>query len=471
VVVVASSLANWERLDAYGDYQWVDYRRQDPERLIAMAHDLDAGEKSNSFNTRIVPQSFERLVVPGRVFLFTLVQLFFYSASIYKVTHGIVTGDDVNLALLFFSVISLGVSFWIVERILERRITGSRMTQINLGMAFTLNILILVMMLVQPLPAGYERDTGLILVFLFVNLISIFIFYRIGIYQIEAIMKWWLPPFLPKGKGRRNRRLYQVIFVSGLVTILLTVSFFGQDIPVSHARISPDQIDYQHVVVRDGLSLDVPGQWLEIPGGIQDDEIKPYILNAPISAVLVKANGPLNKDLALAINSYFQSPFSRQTLTIGFLELLGGEIEDIFGKIEFSLSPSSTSWRPDFHGSPVFSLAYVPEGKVDDTLIMTVWLYDKDAPYANSVQSVITNARTATNTQPIQQSILTPDITAFNSEVTAIRLEDDLGKTTVVVTLDSSSSDYFVTITGSDQVMQENRAVLEHILESMTVKN
>jgi hypothetical protein len=468
VVVVANSILDWERVKAYSDYQWVDYRGQDPERLIAMVHDLKAGEAGNSFSTRIVPQSFERLVVPARVLLFALVQLFFYSVAIFKVTRSIVAGDDVNLVLLVFSATSLIVAFWIVVRILERRITVARMAQINIGMGFALNILILVMDLMKPLPPGYERDAKLILVFLFVTVISVLIFYRIAIYQIRAIMKWWLPPFLPAGKSRANTQLSQVVLVSGLVTILLTISFFGTDIPVSHEKVSPTQITYKHVEVENGLSLDVPEHWLDIPAGIQDDEITPYILNAPLSAVLVKANGPLNKDLAWAINSYFQSPFAKETLTLAFLDHLAGNIENTFEIIAFSISPDTSPWRPENYGSPLYTTTYVPDGKIEDTLIMTVWLYDTDAPFVSSVESVVTNARFAPDThQPAQQSILAPNLTRFNSEITAIQFKEDLGKTVIVVSLDTSSSDYYVTISGPDQVLQENRLILEHILESM----
>jgi hypothetical protein len=471
VVVVASSLTDWERAKAYSDYQWVDYRKQDPERLIAMARDLKAGKESNSFNIRIVPQSFERLVVPARVFLFTLVQLFFYSATIFRLTRGIAIGTDFNLVLLIFSMISLGVSFWIVGNILDRRITVVTMTKINLGMSFALNMLILIIDLVKPLPPGYERDTKLILVFLFVNVISVFIFYRVGIFQIETIMKWWLPQSLRAGKNQPNKELSRVALLSGLVTILFTISFFGKDIPVSHDKLPPNQVTYEQVKLASDLSLDVPVHWLDIPKGIQDDGITPYILNVPLSAVLVKANGPSNKDLALTINSYFQSPFATETLTLALFDLLGGRIENVFQKIVFSISPGSVPWHPEDYGSPIFTTTCVPGGKIEDTLIMTVWLYRMNTPFVVSVDTVVANARIAPNTQPVQPNILAPNITGFNSEATAIKFKENPEKTVVVLSLDTSGSDYYVTISGSDQVLEENKLVLEHILESLNPQN
>jgi hypothetical protein len=467
VVVLASSLADWERVKEYSDYQWVDYRRQDPERLIAMARDLEAGKQSNSFNTRIVPESFERPVIPRRVFLFTLVQLLFYSVAIFKMTRSLVTGEDVNLGWLIFGGLSLAVSFWIVEKILERRITILRMTQINLAMAFALNLLVLIVGLVEPRPPGTTINTTAILALLLLNVVSILIFYRLGMYQMSTIMKWWLPPDVPPGRGRRNRQLLQTTFVAGLVTILLTVSFFGTNIPVSHAKVLPTQVTYRPVDLMNGLSLDVPEHWLQTPAGIRDHEITPYVLHAPLSAVLVKADGPLNKGLAVAINSYFQSPFASQSLIIGYLYSLGGKIESTFTMISFALDPNSVPWQPENYGSPIFTTAYVPEGKVEDTLILTVWLYRADTPFISSVGSVVANAPTAPNTQPAEENILPANIAGFDREVTAIQFKDDPGKTVIVAALDTSGSDYYVTVSGPSQLLRENSSVLEHILESI----
>jgi hypothetical protein len=470
IVVLASSLTDWERVKEYGDYQWVDYRRQEPERLIAMARDLEAGRESNRFYTRIVPQSFERLVIPARVFLFLLVQLLLFNISIFEVTRGIVTGEPDNLVLLIVSVISLAVSFWIAAKILERRITVLRMTQINLGMVFAVNILALVMVLAQPLPPGYERVTGAILGWFLFNVILLFIFFRFGIYQVNTIMKWWLPPLLPEGQNRPNKQLTLITLVSGVVAILLTVSFFGSSIPVSHEKLLPNQIHYKHVPFVGSLSLDVPDHWLDIPGGVQDDEITTYILNVPISAVLVKANGPSSKNLAFKINSYFRSPY-KESLIISYLYGLGEKIERTFDIISYALpgGNSGSPWQPEIYGYPLYTIVYVPDGEIENPLIMTIWSYTADPKIVPSIDSVLTDARTAPNTRPAQQSTLTPNITGFNSDVAVFQLREDPGKTVVVVALDTSDSDYYVTISGPERVLQENRLVLEHILESIAM--
>ena len=82
VVVIASSLNSSQEFAAYKRYQWLDYRQQDPERLVAMARDMKGGQGSNSFSTRITPQSFQRLVLPQGVLLFVIIQLIFFNVSV-----------------------------------------------------------------------------------------------------------------------------------------------------------------------------------------------------------------------------------------------------------------------------------------------------------------------------------------------------------------------------------------------------
>ena len=233
------------------------------------------------------------------------------------------------------------------------------------------------------------------------------------------------------------------VLVSGIAVILITISFFGTNIPVSHAAIASEDVLYKQVFVEDDISMEVPEHWLAIPEGIRADQISPYILNIPLSDALLKANGPLNKELAHALNAYFQSPLSVKTLTILILDSLGKEIEGIFERITFSISPGSSTWQPQNYGFPAYTLAYVPNGQIDDTLIMTIWRYETNAIFVSSVQAVVKNAESAPHTRLVEGNILAPNILGYNSEIIAFERTQEPGKTIIVVTFDTTGNDYF----------------------------
>jgi len=468
VVVLASRLSSSQRYADYYRYQWVDYRQQDPERLVAMARDMKGGQGINSFSTRIIPRDFLRMVLPQRVFLFAIIQLIFLNVTIARLARIFALGDEFNTLALISIAGSLVVSMVVIQRILERRITIEAMVRINLATAFAINLAALVVRLTQPTPPGVQRDDRLGL-FVVVNIVSLFLFYFIGRYQIGTIMKWWLPSFYARGTGLggKNTWLLRTVAISGIVVALLTLSFFGPDIPVSHAIIPPQQVQYERVDIEGGLSLSVPDHWLIIPRGVGAEDITPYIRNTPFSMLLLEASGPLNEGLAYAINGYFQSPLAGNTLEIAMLISLGEVVSDVYGNIIFFLSPGSAPWRPDYFGVPVYTTAYVPDGDTEDALTVIVYAYYDDTPFSSSVSGVATRARNAPNTQQSDLSIASPVLSGVEIDSAFFALEDELRVKKALFTYDTHGRDYFMVISGPNRALREFDTMLEEIIASV----
>lgn len=471
IVIVASSFPPSPIITDYQRYQWLDYRRQDPERLVAMALDIRRGHEINSFSTHIVPQDFQRVLVPRRVFLFTAVSLVFYNLTIAQLARALAVGQDVSVLGVIYVAASLMIAAGVLQRVMLRTITVTTIALINVALAFGSNLIFFISALMFTPPAGYTRSSGNLPQWAAINAVAIVAGYFIARYQLNTILQWWLPPadaFASRTSDLRAPALLRAIAVSGAVVALVTVGFFGAEVAAAQPDVPPQDVVYHTVEVDGGLRLDVPSHW---PRAYYSDNMDPYVRNVPIAAIIRQADGPVNDTIATTINMYFQSGLFGSSLVVSSLVALGESVEQVFDTIIWSLSSRNARWRPTYYGAPVFSTA-TSDG--ERAVVASVWAFTN--PYnmrGLGLNRVISDLGEAGNVEVRSFSFSTAfaDHPFALVNNTAFYYADDPETLHIALTLDTQAQDYFVIIKGPPELIAAASPLLEQLIASARFEN
>ena len=274
IFVVASALDNWDRFQPFAHFQWVDYRLQWRERLDAMAQDLlvrDGDNMTHSFSTRLVPQNFNILLLPGRIAFYTGLQLFsfnlFIAGLIRSMGQTLTVTDVVGLG---FGVFSSLTGLWIVNRVMRREITVVNIVLINFALTNAAVLLGIVLALIQ-FPVSNPNLIWLALALLLIGItIGEGIGLLLGWVILDILLDGWLPSYLPSTiklpRLRRDLHLWRRNAVTGVLVALFTLLLIGAPLE-------------------------------SLPGENGRD--------IPIAAVLRRVDNQFNRDVADALNALF----------------------------------------------------------------------------------------------------------------------------------------------------------------------
>jgi hypothetical protein len=201
IFIVAAALGDAERFRRYAHYQWVDFRRQMPGSLDAMAEDLlifGADIVSHSFGTRQTPQSFDMPILPIRVAGYVGLQYFAFNFSIVLIVGNALT-DALNFNPLLYAVfvgISLVVGMWVVNRVVKREITTDTILNINLVMGI-LSLIATYTVQLTSVPDGMRIDGGRLFQSIAANVVGLVIGYVVGRGVLRGWLGGWLPTYVP----------------------------------------------------------------------------------------------------------------------------------------------------------------------------------------------------------------------------------------------------------------------------------
>lgn len=201
IFIVAAALSDRERFRRYAHYQWVDFRRQIPGSLDAMAEDLlifGADIVSHSFGTRQTPQSFDRPILPIRVAGYVGLQYLAFNVSIILVVGNALTAAlDFNpLLYAVFVAISLVVGMWVVNRVVKREITVESIVNINL-VSGIISLIVTYAVQLTSVPAGMEINGERVFQNIAANVIGLVIGYVVGRGVLRGWLGGWLPTYVP----------------------------------------------------------------------------------------------------------------------------------------------------------------------------------------------------------------------------------------------------------------------------------
>lgn len=484
VVVLGSDLEDDRRFKAFGEYQWVDYRRRDPARLEAMAEDLRANS-GNSYSTRTVPYDFRRILLPRPVAWYMAVQFVFFNLFFVGNTRTLLQGGRLNALdwfSLIYGLIGVFVTVWMMNRVMRREITIPRLVRLGLGLILAGSVIGLLLGLLMPIPRGMVRDTNAIGFFLIANLIGVIVGYLYGRFYLRTVLGHWLPVGYSNVAGgfpafKRDAALWRRNALSAAFAIVLTMGFLGEETPVDIPDLAPNEVVYERVNVRT-LSLDLPRHW--ISSEIEPRTTGPYRYNVPISAILRRTNGPLNEATGVLINRAFQGGLNDNVLTA-----LGEQIEVIFNRIESTLT-GEFDWNPDYYyGDALYSRVFTRDSRDSTTFVMTVWHFTPTpantfAPgwsitTVNSLAGTLRSGSSRrsdmtyweTSRQTLENGLVVDEVT-FSQ-----RLETRETVFYRVFALDDRSSetdDYFIIFSGSQAAVTAQQPVIDSIIASSQVE-
>ncbi len=363
IVVVGSSLSDTSRFADWQRYQWVDYRRQEPEVLVAMARDLSKRQGTNSFATRILPRDFQQTILPFRVSFYLLIQLFALNLSVFQLTRTLITADKIDPLFVTFFVLTIGVSLYLFNSIQARGITLGKLLLANIGLGlFTQLALIATKTIVFDLPWSLvAMIVGFLIGYIIIRLTS------------GTILYWWLPR---KSARQTIFSMRPALFIRNtvlvIVTMLFTFSLFGPAIPYltdtpleGHAQ--------EEVTINNDLTVRTPDTWRKVPAF--DGDYSSSIEYVPLAKSLIDMDNPMSRFAGQQVNNYFYSALRGQTLTTILLDAVGESIGDVFDEINSNLAGSNTRvpWEGSDFGHPVASWVYTPNE--DEVLTLTIWEY------------------------------------------------------------------------------------------------
>ena len=251
IFIVAAALNDAERFRRYAHYQWVDFRRQMPGSLDAMAEDIlifGADIVSHSFGTRQTPQSFDMPILPIRVAGYVGLQYFAFNLSIVFVVGNALTAA-LNFNPLLYAVfvgISLLVGMWVVNRVVKREITTESILIINLASSAIAQIITLIVQL-SSIPEGMSIDGGRVFQWIIGNIIGLVIGYVVGRSVLRSWLGGWLPNYLPfsvpfpgfqRDWALWRRNLLSAVIVATFTIILLAPSLGNMSQPRDGAPIA-----------------------------------------------------------------------------------------------------------------------------------------------------------------------------------------------------------------------------------------
>lgn len=236
IVLVASNFEDQGWFENLHDYQWVDYRRHDPQQLESMVNELRATEfdiVSHSFSTRTTPQSFSnKIVLPTYVQSFVFWALvainisFALSSLFLSFTFTINDAEtspeidlmvkSVLLVLSFcFLIIPNLFAIWLVVKVMLRKTTVNRLAR---------NILI------------YVTFFALLVTFNPALIIPALLSYFIIRWVTYEWLGRWLPVIdkdtptaMPMVKPQISRALYTRSIVIAVVIAILTLTLIHSE--------------------------------------------------------------------------------------------------------------------------------------------------------------------------------------------------------------------------------------------------
>jgi hypothetical protein len=222
------------RFKNFSHFQWVDYRQQRRLVLEGLAEDLlHQGQKiiSYSYGTRILPQSFARLILPGTVANYVTLQ--FLSFNLYIVTS-LSQGSEANdfgFLGLFEGLIVHLLGIWVINRVIRREITITWILVINLAIGIGFTLFFSLWTFSQLGLLNSQFDSGLLLNFMTPSLIALGFSLLLLRYNLQASLASWLPKtmtgFPPFPRLLEDKDLWLRNFFTAALVALLTIAFFG----------------------------------------------------------------------------------------------------------------------------------------------------------------------------------------------------------------------------------------------------
>lgn len=474
IVVVGCGLEMPEQYRRFSDYQWVDYRRQDIDRLFTMAQDLVAPSESiiNSFSTRIVPQDFRRNFLPRRVAFYVLGQLVLFSLILASSSRSLSLAEQITVSdglRLVVSGIIIFVSLWSINKIIRREIDVGTLVQVNVGLAVFNYIVAYVLALSEPIPPGFQWDISLW------SLLYPVVLLTIGAFTFRAymniILRWWLPTdaIIHFPDLREDWRLWRRNVVIAVLVVALTITLGGRDISYAMPLTDAASTHYVHTAFAPNIQLGIPSQYAVIPTNMNDDDLGLYLHNVPIAAVLREASGPFNSDTASVLNAMARTELGGSLI----LSLLGPPIGNIFSNILSAFdtgrngSSSSGGWRwqwiPWRYGAPSEQwVLFRPSEREGQELRLNVWNYWASPNIDNLVTEIETNnTNFLVNAESSQGSQTRDDylIETNNSGVAGVQW---------ISIFDTPNQDFYLTVSGDSDLLLSQQEIIEHIVASAT---
>jgi hypothetical protein len=441
IFIVGSALDDWERFRRFSHYQWVDYRRQQPGRLDAMAEDIlifGSDIVTHSFGTRQTPQSFDKLLIPGRVAAYLGLQYFFLNLNMFFFARALVTGGSnaFELSALIMAIPTLFYSVWLTNRIIRREITVSTLLTHNIVVSVVSYGVGFVIGLSQPLPPGYVRDFSRLPIMCISQGVGLLIGYYIGRGFLNAILGGWLPnfvPFMPSFPGlRRDWSLWRRNLVATSVTTLFTLVFTGR--PVAAENTLKPLPGFRTVDVGEMLFVNIPDHWLETAETIVMRE-----LSAPLAAALERIGTPLSQGMADALNE----------VLIGNQGRVSAFEPDttVANKLTSDLNANGYRLRRDFRA------LYTTDVGTGRGLAFSIWQMIDGFREATIPGQVITGLDTTLPSfnATTQRSQLDSETTVYDHIFTAAETENRL------VIYDTRSVDFIMLVSADPETMQSER--------------
>ena len=444
IFVVASALDNWDRFQPFARFQWVDYRYQQYERLEAMARDLlvgDSGEITHSFNTRLVPQNFNLLLLPRRIVYYVILQLFSFNLFIVSLIRDLTQSSVLTVMSaigLIFGMFSSLVSLWMVNRVMRREITVINITLINF---LFLNASILLSVLLTLIQLPMNNLVWLVLVIVGATIaIGEAFGCLVGWFILDILLDGWLPHDLSHTikfpAFRRDLHLWQRNALTGLMVALLTLVFIGS--PQHTNSFVPAATEYIRAGIPSKITFDVPEYW-RTPSQSRPQ----FKTNMPISAVLRRAGGWLNDDAADLIDLLLldksqyieQIPIPRAPYQIGQLNY---EARFVYG-----INPPQA-------------------------VVLTLWTVKSSSVFpADEIATKITEA--IPNATIVAQTSISAGehMTIYQRQIRAVAETMIIRDWISVYAVEEQN--YVITLHADEMTMTAEQLVLQHILDSVTL--
>jgi hypothetical protein len=461
VVVVASNLDSPEAYQSLSHFQWVDYRRQQRERLESMARDLliaGPDRVTHSFSTRLAPQNFRKILLPRKTAFYIGTQFFFFNLGVAFYVRNLSTGTSLDFLgrafgwtdalLLLLGVVGIFYSLWLGNRIIRREIGTESLlnrltvfTILNYSVGFIIGLMI-------PLPPGYVRDWGRVFVFVIPMAIGIGLGYLIGRVYLNWILKDWLPVgYSPEAHPfpgfRQDWPLWRRNFISALLVGLFTFSFLGGEIVLATPDVTAESAQYGRVNIDGKLTLEIPQQWFQF-NGVAETEVKLFTRSIPVSAALQRASGPLNTEIAGFLNGLFSSR------AVG--DLMFSNV------IRRMRDNSQMNWNA--LGEQRFVAVYGSSASQDDLLVLGVWQFDPTAESGFSTASDLGRDGAIRGTESNELVAHDPLVLRYDVRRAGGGLVD------WVSIYDTPVDDYIVVVTGNRNLIADQEAVIERVIQS-----
>ncbi len=443
ICIAASALDDWARYKPLARFQWVDYRRQQSERLAAMALDIlhiGGDGVGYSFSTHQTPQGFEKLLMPGKVL--TAIGLTYI--SVIQMVWGlmqILLMDRLTLPIafvLFEIVVFVPIYIWLIIRITRREIT----IWLTMLLGLVTSLLTLALGVQTNVPG--LKDTFAISSTLLIG-VSLLITYPL--YRIW--LGTWLPPHTsrrwPVLLPRRDWPQWRFYLLTIGVTALLALAFLRVD----YARTPPSDT-VRSVTHEKQLTLDVPAYW--VPANTEA-EVAQRRQTVMLAEGLGRVSLTFGPSLADTLNSLMIGSSIAPTVTASF-------------PIQW-LDTGALGWRL------VEDSRYVPDASQSRrSLRVMLWAYPHGFLYkeqARSVLALLEGSTTFQSAGAVTETAVTDTITRFEERFTAQGQSNDGLPISLVydmIIFDTPDTAFFLSIAGDPDTMVAETAAIQKTIAS-----